>query len=255
MRKIIVPLLVSFCLALSACAKAPAASADQTAAQATQIAEIVNQSLTAAAPTPAAATETPVSTLKLTTTYENAVSVEIQALVGILKLEGTENAVTREQAQLLIPLWTNFKTLNQSQEPTGDPAGQGQPNAAPQAQPTVNPETQAQIEKLVEQIQAVLTPKQIQAISELKITQEIAKTTLEAQGVTEQAGPQGGPGGGNGAGGGTPPTGGGGPGGEGGGQQPGGGAMSTPPAGTAPGGAGFLSASWIEALLKVLQAK
>lgn len=247
MPKISLSLLASLLLVLSACATTPPASANQEAAKATQIAEIVSQSLTAAAPTQAAATETPASALKLTTTFANAASVEIQALVGIFKLEGTDQAVTREQAQILIPLWSNFQTLSQSQGPTGDPAGQGQPNAAPQAQPTVNPETQAQIEKLVEQIQAVLTPQQIQAITELKITQEIAQTVLEAQGVTEQAGPQGGQG--------APPTGGGPGGGEGGGQQPAGGALSTPPAGAAPNSAGFLSASWIEALLKMLQAK
>jgi hypothetical protein len=259
MQKIISILLAILLLSLSACATAPKQPAEpDSASAATQIAGLVNQELTAAAPPTIVATSTPSTSTRpeLNTTYENAVSVEMQLLLGIFKLEGTKNAVTKEQANLLLPLWTNFKTLSQSLIPARSEPGQGQPNSTPQA-PTVDPEIQIKIEALGKQILAALTPEQIQAISELKITQETANFILQEKGITlgrPQANgsgnggqpPQGIPPAGGPGGGGQPPVD---------GQQPGAGQMSTPPAGSAPGGTGFLPTELIEALIQLLQSK
>jgi hypothetical protein len=46
--------------------------------------------------------------VELNTTYENAVSIEQQLMVGAFKLEGTNLAVSKEQANILIPLYTNL---------------------------------------------------------------------------------------------------------------------------------------------------
>ncbi len=253
MQKFIPILLASLLLALSACATMPTPTPEiNSASAATQIAEIVSQELTAAVPPQATATSTPSSTPELNTTYENAVSVEMQLLLGIFKLEGTENELTQEQAQTLLPLWTDFKNLSQDLGPVrGEPGqAQGQPGSTPQA-PEIDPEVQAQIEPLVKQILSALTPEQIRAISELRITPETAQTLLQAQGIT-LGGPQA-----NGAGHGgqtpqgTPPSGD--PGG--GAQQPENGQMPSPQAGGTPGGMRFLPPELIEALIKLLQNK
>jgi hypothetical protein len=258
MQKITSTLLAILLLTLSACATTPPAGLDSDES-ATQIAEIVSQNLTAAVPPTVAATTTSSSTIELNTTYENAVSVEMQLLLGAFKLDGTENAVTKEQANILLPLWTDFKTLSQSMMPAqgsqGDP-GQGQTNATPQPQ-TVDTETQAKVEALGKQIQAAMTPEQIQAISAMKITQETAMTIMQEQGIT-MGGPQAnGSGNGNQPSLGTPPAGA--PGGGGqppaDGQQPGGGQMSTPQADGVRGGAGLLPTELVDVLIKLLQSK
>jgi hypothetical protein len=259
MKKMIFVALAILALGLHACASSPAAPTEgiQSVAENTQVAELVSQKLTASSPTEAP-TATEMAAVTLNTTYENAVSIEIQLVLGSTKLKGSDNAVTQEQAKTLLPLWTNFKTLSESMKPAQ--GGQGQANSTPVAA-DANQETKTQIEALVTQIQAAMTPEQIQAISEMKITQETVTTSLKELGISATDGQ---PGGGTGTGGqrpdGTPPAGG--PGGDmgaggtppaDGGQQPGGGAMSTPQAGNRPDGGGFIPSGLIDALVKLLE--
>ncbi len=247
MQKIILTLLAALLLGLSACATAPTSASElESTKSATQIAAIVSQSLTAAAPTPVTTTATPANPVALNTSYENAVSVEMQLLAGIFKLEGTDQAVTQTQAQSLLPLWMNLQTLSQSLRPARGGAGPGQANASLPAD-TAGAETEAQLEAVGQQIQSTLTPEQIRAIAELKITQDSAQTILQEQGLTLVNGR------GNGGNGGQPPAGtpqAGGPNGV--GQPP---ADGQPPSGNLPGAASFLPAEWIEALLQLLQSK
>jgi hypothetical protein len=107
----------------------------------------------------------------------------MQLLLGTIKLEGTELAVTTEQANILIPLWTNYKTISESRMSAQGSMGQGQPNTTPQPQ-TVSAETQAQIDELTKQIQAVMTFDQIKAIMAMQITQENEQTIMQEQGLT-----------------------------------------------------------------------
>ena len=248
MKKIVLSLLLFTTLLVSACSSAAAATQPAAAVE--------NIPTKQPAAPPPAATQAPVQSQSITlnTDYENTVPVATQLLLGTFKLEGTANAVTKEQAAVLIPLWTNFKSLSESMRPTqGGPGQHGQSNATPQL---VDSGLQTQLDEIIKQIQAALTTEQVQAIADMKITQETSRTIMEEQGIT-MGGPQQG-----GQGGGQPPAGGGdmsqGTPPDGGGQPPagGGGQMGTPPDGVQQGGmGGFLPTELIEALLELLSQK
>ena len=205
----------------------------------------------AATDTPTAATATPAaaSAVTLNTSYSNAVSIELQLLVGTFKLQGTKLAVTKSQASTLLPLWTGLKTITQNLMPT--PGAPGGGNATPQP-PIANTEIQKKIDSQVKQIQAAMTSAQLQAIAGMKITQTTVKTLMQQQGITA-GGPQSGNGTGTGNGKqaqGTPPAG---------GQLP---QQGTPPAGelrqgTPPAGnqqlAQGVPPGLIDALIQLLQ--
>jgi hypothetical protein len=121
----------------------------------------------------------------------------MQLVVGTFKLEGTDKAVTAEEAAKLIPLWQVYKDLSVST------------SAA-----------QEEIDGLASQIQETMTPEQVQAITDMKLTRREIFQTMQDLGIesanrpttsgTPRAG--GGQGGGNfpGGGPGGPPGGGGG---------------------------------------------
>jgi hypothetical protein len=216
-------------------------------ASAATSAPIVESAPTAKAAT--AAQAAPVSApaaVELNATYENAVSVEQQLILGTLKLEGTNLAVSKEQAGVLIPLYTNLKTIAESMMPAqgaqGDPANA---NTQPQA---VNTETQAQVDAITKDLLAAMTPEQVKTISDMQITREIAQTIMTEKGISM---------GGRGQGGQMPAAN---------GQPP----EGTPPAGAPDGGAGappsdakngqqpgggMIPSELITALIEMLQAK
>jgi hypothetical protein len=117
---------------------------------------------------------------ELNTTFENAVSIEQQLIFGALKLEGTNLAVSKEQAAILVPLYTNLKTIVESMMPAqgaqGDPA-----STQPQA---VSAEIQAQVDTIIKDILTAMTPEQIKAISDMQITREIAQTIMTEKGIS-----------------------------------------------------------------------
>jgi len=108
---------------------------------------------------PAAATDTSAdyASAYLSTTYPEALSVMNQLVLGTLKLEGTGDAVTQEQAQALLPLWQAFQgaTLRDNAER----------NAALRA------------------IEKAMTPAQLQAIAAMQLTQNDLQTWAQEQGV------------------------------------------------------------------------
>ena len=107
--------------------------------------------------------------------------------IGTIKLDGTENAVTSEQASTLLPLWQVYQSLLDS-----DTAAQ------------------EEITALAEQIGTTMTSGQSQAISDMQITQQDMFGIMQEQGMamggtqTNNSGTQsstnnfGPPGGGNG---------------------------------------------------------
>ena len=119
--------------------------------------------------------------------------------IGTLKLEGTENAITPEQASDLLPLWQVYLSLVDS-----DTAAQ------------------AEIDGLVDQISTTMTAAQNQAIDDMQLSQPDMMSVMQEMGISmgnrpqsasdsEQSGNSGGfPGGGDGF---APPDGGGMPGG------------------------------------------
>jgi len=119
-----------------------------------------------------------VPSVTLNASYENAASVELQLLVGTLKLEETNLSITKDQASTLLPLWQQIRTKSQSMAPVG---GQGNGTAQPQSD---NSSSQEQVEALVNQIQSAMTSDQIKAIADMKITKQSSMTLIQTLGIT-----------------------------------------------------------------------
>lgn len=237
MKKNILVFLILPILILSACS-GQAAAASSDSAQSAPAIESVAQDPVAAAP--ATAHEAAAGNAELNASYENAASTELQLLVGTLKLIGTDQAVTKDQATALAPLWTNLQTIHQSVKP--NPA---QKDSNSQAQTDIAA-VQSQIDDVVKQIQSLMTEAQLKAIADMQITRESAMAFMQELGMT-----MGRPGQGAGNGNmpqppdGTPPTGGA-------GAPPGGDQMGTPPAGQN-GRGGMVPPQLIDTLVQVLQ--
>jgi hypothetical protein len=92
---------------------------------------------------------------------ENNLPIAAQLAVGTLKLAGTDQAVTAEQAQDLIVYWETYKQLSQS-----DTAAQ------------------AEYDGLIAQIEETLTADQVQAISAMDITQQDVFASMQGMTVT-----------------------------------------------------------------------
>jgi hypothetical protein len=123
-------------------------------------------------------TDTEVS---LDASYPNALSVGGQLALGTFQLEGTENAVTPEQAAALLPLWQSL---------------QGGVMA------------QAEVDAVLKQIEGTMTQEQLGAIAAMQLTQEDLRTWMQEQGLGTTPGEGMPPGGGMPPSGGTPPSGG-----------------------------------------------
>lgn len=105
-----------------------------------------------------AQTGTQAASVTLTENYTNAASAEIQLILGTIKLEETEQAVSLEQAAELIPLWQLLKTMK-SKDSTA----------------------QQEITAVIEKIESVMTADQIKLIAAMKITQQDAMSVMQGQ--------------------------------------------------------------------------
>jgi hypothetical protein len=83
-----------------------------------------------------------------------------QLALGTLKLEGTDQAVTTEQAVQLLLLWQTYRSLTSS-----DTAAQ------------------VELEAVIQQIQGTLTPEQIRAIEAMQLTRQSISEVLQALGL------------------------------------------------------------------------
>lgn len=100
----------------------------------------------------------------------------LQLAAGMLKLEGTSNAVTSQQAAQLLPLW---QSLQQIESTSGSQAGtQGTPGTRP------DPAMMQQIGAQVALIQNAMTPAQIQAITAMNLSRQDIFTTFQQAGIT-----------------------------------------------------------------------
>jgi hypothetical protein len=84
----------------------------------------------------------------------------MELVVGTFKLEGTDHAITADQAAQLLPLWQVYKDLSVSS------------SAA-----------QEEVDALAEQIQGTMTPEQVQAIADLKLTRRDIFQTMQDLGI------------------------------------------------------------------------
>lgn len=92
-----------------------------------------------------------------------------QLILGTIKLDGTDQAVTAEQAAELLPLWQTMQVLSDS-------------------------DTAAEQEKeaLIAQIRESMTAEQMQAITNLDLTREDMMSIMQEQGTTMGSGSQSG---------------------------------------------------------------
>jgi len=134
-----------------------------------------------------------------TTASATSLSTEGQLLVGTLKLEGTDLAVTADQAKQLLPLWETLQSLASS-----------------------NTAASEEINAVIDQIKGTMSTKQLAGITAMKLTESdlaaemaAAGSATSASGATSvasgssaqpQAGTDTGAPAGGGPGGGTPPT-------------------------------------------------
>lgn len=152
-------LILVLTLALSACgtgnANAPATGVPAVDAPATGEAE-------AATPAPAVqdGAGTEVLSDLLPSDYADALSARNQLALGTLRLEGTEHAVTPEQAQTLAFLWQGLKALG------GDSMAASEETAAVQ-----------------QQIEEAMTEAQLQAIRDMQLTSVDLNAFYEEQGI------------------------------------------------------------------------
>ena len=115
------------------------------------------------------------SASRLDTSFEGALPQRNQLLLGTLRLEDGNSAVTKEQAAKLLPLWQGVRATMNS-------------GAASEA------ETNA----LLAQIETVLTADQIAAIGELQLTQLKLQEWAKSQGLSVGTGEGAAMGGGSG---------------------------------------------------------
>jgi len=109
-------------------------------------------------------TPTPVPgafTSALTDTYPDALTIKNQLAVGMLKLAGTPNELTKDQAVKLVPLWQTSKALTVSGT-------------------TSTAETAA----VLAQIEQALTPAQVNAIKAMNLTNAMLQTLYTEWGLT-----------------------------------------------------------------------
>ncbi len=89
-----------------------------------------------------------------------SLSTEAELVVGTLKLEGTDQAVTAEQAKQLLPLWQTLQSLSNS-----------------------NTTATEEMNGLVDQIKGSMTAQQMEKITAMKLTQQDMMTAMNDAGV------------------------------------------------------------------------
>jgi len=94
---------------------------------------------------------------------EDALSVEMQLVVGSLILEESDKAVTAELASSLVPYWKMYLSLAESD--------------------TTAPE---EMDAVMSEIQALMTQDQVSYIAGLQLTQESMTILLNDSGIMEQ---------------------------------------------------------------------
>ncbi len=165
MNKSALTLLIILAVFATGCTgSAAAATLDASAAAAPASPSVVT--LPAATPTATALSPFPVrstaSPNALNTSYEGAASVLVQLAAGTLELDGTAQAVTRDQAVALLPLWQDYLTLEHG---TATPV-------------TAASTPRGQADEVVDEIELMMTPTQLKAIADLEVTEDSAKDVL-----------------------------------------------------------------------------
>ncbi|HTX93248.1 MAG TPA: hypothetical protein VMC09_18680 [Anaerolineales bacterium] len=88
-------------------------------------------------------------------------SSEVELLVGTFKLEGTDQAVTADQAKQLLPLWQTLQSLS-----------------------TSNTAASEEIDAVVDQIKGTMTAAQMDKITAMKLTQQDMMSLMGQAGLS-----------------------------------------------------------------------
>jgi len=97
----------------------------------------------------------------LDTSYEGALPVMNQLALGTLQVEGTDSAISAEQAAKLLPLWQALRGVLSSRNPA-----------------------QAEIDVVLKQIESGMTADQIAAIRDMRLTQSALVEWAQSNGVS-----------------------------------------------------------------------
>ncbi len=133
----------------------------------------------------------------------------MQLAAGMLKLVGTSNAVTSQEATQLLPLWQSLQQIESAMPQGGGPRPQGT-LGAPQPNPTMMAMRQ-QVAAQIGVIEKAMPPAQIQAITAMNLTGQDIFTAFQQAGISMGGSGRGGFGSSNGGTftppqGGTPPA-------------------------------------------------
>ena len=104
----------------------------------------------------------------------------LQLAAGMIKLDGTSNAVTAQQAAQLLPLWQSLQQIETSASQQG--GSQGTPQSTPAARPNTAMMQQVQAQLVL--ITNAMTPAQIQAITDMNLSRQDIFTTFQQAGIT-----------------------------------------------------------------------
>ena len=100
----------------------------------------------------------------------------------MLKLVGTSNAVTSQEATQLLPLWQSLQQIESAMPQGGGPRPQGTPGA-PQPNPTMMAMRQ-QVAAQIMVIENAMPPAQIQAITAMNLTGQDMFAAFQQAGIT-----------------------------------------------------------------------
>lgn len=119
---------------------------------------------------------------------QRQISDQERFIIGIFELEGTDLAVTSDQAAHLVTLWTSMEEYSQQLQPMM----QGTPDGTPAAtKAAVEPEDNSEeISALFDQIEAVMTSDQLAAIAALELDQDAITTFMDEQEIEMTEGMQ-----------------------------------------------------------------
>jgi len=135
------------------------------------------------------ATTAPVATAASGSASTNGTSTTglsaLQLAAGMLKLAGTSNAVTAQEATQLLPLWQSLQQTESAMMPQGG-FQQGRPQGTPGA-PQPNPTMMAMRQQVASQITAIenaMPPAQIQAIIAMNLSGQDIFAAFQQAGIT-----------------------------------------------------------------------
>lgn len=111
----------------------------------------------------------------------------LQLAAGMLKLDGTSNAVTAQQAAQLLPLWQSLQQIESTPVAQGTPQGAGTPGGG-----RFNSTMMQQMSAQIVLIQNAMTPAQIQAITAMNLSMQDIFTAFQQAGITMTGPGQGG---------------------------------------------------------------